>query len=279
MKKKLLYIYNYFIYRSKAINEHGVHSPFVFDLLMDVIYNRNDYYCFKAIEKIREQLLDSKKTILLIETDWDKNAKSINKSPSTGNQQAEDENKTIEKKVSQVTKQNILPTKYSQLLFRLVNHFQPSQILEIGTSLGINTGYMAAVSSKIDVITIEENPEIAEIAKQNFKQLKLKNIEQKTGSIDAILPLLLTKYQNLSFVYFDGNHSKQDTLNYFYLCLEKADETSIFVFDSMYLSSETKETWDEIKKDDRVTVTLDLFYLGIVFFRKEQVKQHFVINF
>lgn len=219
-----------------------MHSPFVFSLLTNVIYNKNEYYSFQKIEKVSEELLSSKKTI-------------------------------------KIAKPYTLPSKYSQLLFRLVNHFMPPQIIELGTSFGISTAYMASANSKNSIITIEKNQEIAEIAKLNFKQLKLKNIEQKTGNVEAILNTIVANNQNLVFVCFDGYHCKQDVLNYFYLCVDKATEESVFVFENMYLSPELKEAWNEIKNDNRVTVTLDLFFVGIVFFRKTQVKQHFVIKF
>ena len=222
-----------------------MHSPFVFSLLTNVIYNKNEYYSFQKIEKVREELLSSKKII----------------------------------KISGCAKPYTLPAKYSRLLFRLVNHFMPPQVIEVGTSYGINTAYMASANSNNRVITIEKNQEIAEIAKLNFRQLKLKNIEQKTGNVEAILNTLVANNQNLVFVCFDGHHCKQDVLNYFYLCIDNVIEESVFVFENMYLSPELKETWNEIKNDNRVTVTLDLFFMGIVFFRKTQVKQHFVIKF
>lgn len=277
--KKIVYIYNYFIFKSKAINEHGVHSPFVFDLLMNIIYNRNNYYWYKRIENVREQLLNSKKTICGIRTESIVCPKAIDKNNPEGNVVHDKKFKTVEKTVAQITKGSSKSAKYSQLMFRLVNHFQPPQIIEIGTSFGINTAYMAAANSKTEIITIEENPEIAEIARQNFKHLKLKNIVQKIGNIDDVLPGILVEYQNLNFVYFDENHCKQNALGYFYSCLEKADEKSVFVFADMYLSSEMKEAWNEIKNNNRVTVTLDLFFICIVFFRKEQVKQHFLIKY
>lgn len=222
-----------------------MHSPFVFSLLINVIYNKNEYYSFQKIEKVSEELLSSKKII----------------------------------KISRIEKPYTLPAKYSQLLFRLVNHFMPPKVIELGTSFGISTAYMASANSKNSIITIEKDQEMAEIAKQNFKQLRLKNIEQKTGHVDDILKAIVTNNQNLVFVCFDGNQFKQDALNYFYLCVEKATEESVFVFENMYLSPELKEAWNEIKNDNRVTVTLDLFFMGIVFFRKTQVKQHFVIKF
>lgn len=224
----------------KAGNEHSVHSPFVFDLLTKVIYNRVEYYSFKKIENLREELLDSKKIIVT---------------------------HTVES------------AKYTQLLFRLVNYFQPSQIIEFGTSVGISAAYMASVSSKINVVTIEGQQAVAKIAKENFEKLKLKNIEQIINNSDKALPTLLDKYQILDFVHFAGNNCKQATLNHFNQCLEKVNGDSVFLFDNIYCSSEMKETWEEIKNNNRVRVTVDLFFMGIVFFRQEQVKQHFVIKY
>ena len=274
--KRLVFIYNYFIYRLRAINEHGVHSPFVYDLLTNVIYNRNRYYCFKKIKNVREQFLQSKKTICINETYWDTLSGSNNECISAC---SKGKTNTIEKKAWQLAKQITIPPVYSQLLFRLTNHFQPSKIIELGTSLGFHTAYLAAAGSEIDVITLEENKEIADIIKQNYKQLKLKNIEQKTGRIDTVLAEVLTGCPTLNFVLFNGNHCKQETLNHFHLCLEKANDASIFVFEGMNTSPEMKKAWNEIKNNALVTVTLDLFYLKIVFFRKEQVKQHFLIKF
>jgi predicted O-methyltransferase YrrM len=242
--KKLFYTYyNYLRYRLKAVNEHGVHSPFVFDLLTTVIYNQSDYYSFKSIENLKGQLLNSPKTAPLTKTHLTNNPK------------------------------------YGRLLFRLVNHFQPAKIIEINTSVGIHTAYLAAVNSKIEVITIQEKEELASIAKLNFKQLKLKNIEQKTGASAPILKDMLCQQKNLPFIYSNENDSKQNTLTHFYLCLEKATDSSIFIISNMYVSPDMKGAWEEIKNNSRVTVTLDLFFIGIVFFRKEQVKQHFVIKF
>lgn len=188
------------------------------------------------------------------------------------------QNKTS-KSIKEVVNSAAKPPKYAQLLFRLVDHFQPATILELGTSLGISSAYMAIANSKSKVTTIEGCEKIASVAKQNFKKSGLKNIEQIVGNFDEVLPEILKKTERLDFVFFDGNHRKEPTLNYFKQCLEKAVESSVFIFDDIYWSAEMKEAWQEIKKNERVTVSIDLFYMGIVFFRKEQVKEHFIIRY
>lgn len=257
--KKLIFIYHYIQHRLKTTTENGVHSPFVSDLLTNVIYVKTNYYPFKKIEKLREQLIDSKKIIHSLEL-------------GAGN------GKAVDKKISQIAKNSAKSTKQAQLLFRLANFFQPELIIELGTSLGISTAYLASANSKTQLITIEGCPETAAIASQNFKQLKLKNIEQVIDNFDQKLPEVLSTISKIDFVFFDGNHRKEATMNYFKQCLEKANEDSLFVFDDIYWSEEMMQAWNEIKNNDRVTVTLDLFFMGIVFFRKEPTKQHFLIR-
>jgi len=260
--KKLFLVYSYLKYLLKSTNTHGVHSPFVFGLLNDVVYNKTDYYVYKEIEALRTQLIDNATTVSCN----DLGAGSLNSTKQT---------RTVKHHALYSAK----PAKYAQLLFRLVNHFSPQYILELGTSLGITTAYLSKANSKSHITTIEGCPEIAAIAAQNFHLLEIKNIQQITGNFDEVLPPLLSTTEKLDFVFFDGNHRKQATLNYFEQCLTKSTETTIFVFDDIYWSREMKQAWDEIKTNKQVTVTIDLFYLGIVFFRKEQVKQHFVIRF
>jgi predicted O-methyltransferase YrrM len=260
--KKLFLIYNYLVYRFKSTNKHGVHSPFVYELLTNVIYNKTGYYTYQAIEELRGKLLTSRKIIECT----DLGAGSL-------------KNNSKKKSIKQIARNTLKSPKYAQLIFRLVNHFQPKQIIELGTSLGITTAYMASVNSKANITTIEGCNEIADVAKQNFEHLELKNIEQLTGNFDSVLPEVLNKKEKPDFVFFDGNHRKEPTLNYFKQCMQKAHDGSVFIFDDIYWSAEMKEAWEEIKQNDRVTVSIDLFYMGIVFFRKEQAKQHFIIRY
>lgn len=257
-------MFDYLKYLKSSTNEHGVHSPFVFDLITKVIYFKDNYYAYSGIEDLREELLEDERTIVVSD---------LGAGPTTFNA------KTKCKKIRQIAKHSAKPEKYAQLLFRLVNYFQPSNVLELGTSLGISTAYLASANSVIKVITVEGCPEIAKIASQNFEKLGLKNIDQVIGNFEDVLPAVLGKQNHLDFVFFDGNHRKDATLNYFKQCLLKSNEKSVFIFDDINWSAGMQEAWSEIKNNSAVSVTIDLFFMGIVFFRKEQVKQHFVIRF
>lgn len=181
--------------------------------------------------------------------------------------------------ISNIAKTSLKYSKEAQLLFKLVNYFQPKTILEIGTSLGLTTSYLAASKSDSEVLTIEGCPNTLAVAIDVFKKLHINNINSYCGNFDDLLPEIVNNVTSLDFVFFDGNHRYLPTINYFTICLQKAHNNSVFIFDDIHWSAEMTKAWNEIKTNSKVTVTIDLFNLGIVFFRKEQVKQHFILKF
>jgi predicted O-methyltransferase YrrM len=262
VKKKIFLLQQYLMYRLRAKTTHGTHSPFVFDMLNKAIYSPHSFYAYHKIEAYRRRLLTSHEKIHC----RDLGAGATDKGNNV-------------KRINAIAKRAVKPAKYGQLLFRLVNYFQPKTILELGTSLGVTTCYLSAANSGSHVITMEGCPETAAIAKENWERLGYKNISPQIGDFDELLPETLKNIQVLDFVFLDGNHRKQPTLDYFNKCLEKSHEKSIFVVDDIYWSEEMKEAWEEIKADARVTITIDLFFIGLVFFRKGQAKQDFIIKF
>jgi len=140
--------------------------------------------------------------------------------------------------------------------------------LELGTSLGVTTAYLASVNSNIKCVSLEGSTEIANIARDNIDYLGITNIKIIEGNIDETLDIALSEFETLDFVFFDANHKKEPTLKYFNKCLELINENSIFVFDDIYWSKEMEQAWKEIKKNKNVTSTIDLFEMGIVFFKK-----------
>jgi predicted O-methyltransferase YrrM len=183
------------------------------------------------------------------------------------------------RKVRDIARYSLKNTKTAQLLFRLVNYFNPQTIFDLGTSLGITTLYLAAANTKAAVYTFEGCQQTLGIARKNFGQLGYTNIKPVAGNIDQSLPENIAKVPQVDFVFFDANHRLNPTLNYFNTCLAKSHNQSVFIFDDIYWSSEMTEAWQQIKRHPQVTLTIDLFYVGLVFFRKEQPKQHFRLRF
>jgi predicted O-methyltransferase YrrM len=225
-----------------------------------VILHDGDYYAYPQIEDMRALLLFDDRTIEV--TDFGAGPKAGLK-------------KT--RKISYIARTSAKPPKYARLLFRLVSHFRPRTIFDLGTSLGLTTSYLAKGNEQATVYTFEGCPAIAAEAKDTFEKLKLRNVRQVVGNLDETLAAQLEKVDQLDFVFFDGNHRYEPTMRYFEACLSKRHEHSVFVVDDLYWSAEMKKAWLEIKKHPQVGQTIDLFYVGLVFFRKTQPKESFTL--
>ena len=150
----------------------------------------------------------------------------------------------------------------------------------MGTSLGLTTAYFARAVAEGEVVTMEGCPETARIARDNFQKLGLDSVQIVVGNIDLTLPEVLKKPENeFELVFFDANHRYEPTLRYFATAKKYASPKSVFIMDDIYWSEEMKQAWEVIKADPDVTVTIDLFWIGLVFFRKEQRKENFILKF
>jgi len=191
-------------------------------------------------------------------------------SNSSGNQRS----------IASIARSAVKPKKYGQLLFRMVNKYRPSTILELGTSLGITTSYLAYGNPEARVITMEGAETIAAVAKNNFKEYGFENIELVQGDFQQTLPAVLSSLSTIDFVFVDGNHRKEPTLNYFNQLLLKKRPETILVFDDIHWSREMEEAWELIKSHPSVKCAIDLFFIGVIFFREEfKEKQDFIIRF
>lgn len=240
-----------------------MHSPFVFQFILHVLNNQSQYFPPKEIEALRKQL-ERDSRLLTIED------------LGAGSRVASTKQRTVQ----QLAKTALKPPKYAQLLFRLVTHYQPQTIVELGTSLGITTAYLSAANPSAAITTIEGSKAVADVASENFSKLGLKNIQLLQGNFDEMLPSVINHLPSIDLAYIDGNHRYQPTVDYFLQLLAKSHNDAIFVFDDIHWSSEMERAWEEIKQHPAVRCTVDIFFLGFVFFRSEfKVKQHFSVRF
>ena len=253
-------VYEYLNYLYRCIHLHGIHSPFVFELDKAVFKETLPYYCFEEIESLRAKLLLTDKKIQVNDL-------------GAGSQKTNAQSR----KVSNIAKLAVKDTKRAQLLFRLAKHFRPKSILELGTSFGLTTAYFAKACPSADILTIEGAEQVAKIALLNFQKLNIQNINLVRADFDSVLEKQLQRFDRLDFVFFDGNHTKEATLNYFELCVEKVSDNGIFIFDDIYWSKGMKTAWKTIKKHPKTTVSIDLFHMGLVFFKNNQAKEHFTV--
>ena len=240
-----------------------MHSPFVFDFILNVLNNKNNYQPPSAIEELRSRL-QSDRRLLEVEDFGAGSRKSSAR----------------ERSVSQIARAALKSKRLAQVLFRLVKHYQLQTIVELGTSLGLTTSYFSKANPEAKVVTIEGSPQIALIAQENFLKLNSTNIQLIYGNFDDMLPSALSKLSAIDLGYVDGNHRYQPTINYFYQFLSKSHSQTILVFDDIHWSAEMEQAWEEIKQHPEVQYTIDIFFLGFVFFRQEfKVKQNFAIRF
>lgn len=252
-------VVQYLNYRLKAGTRHDVHSPFIYDFVNTFLHEPVTYYAFEPIEAIRSAMLIKEASVRV---------KDFGAGSGSG-----------EIKVRDIAQKALLPPKYGQLLFRLVNAFQPASVVELGTSLGITTLYLSMPSSAIPVFTIEGNEEIAEVAGVNFRRLKRENVELLKGEFDIHLGNVIHKIQKAGLVFIDGNHRYEPTMKYFQMFREVSDENTIMVFDDIYWSREMTKAWKEISGHPQVTLSLDLYRMGVIFFRKGVEKQYFRLRY
>lgn len=257
-------ITSYFKYLLRSGNEHAIHSPFLFDLYTKVIKDKGEKHPdYPDLKSLRKALLASHEQIEILDL-------------GAGSRV----NKSNLRKIKTIAKNAEKPEKFGRLFHRLIRHFKPDSILELGTSLGLTTLYMAKAKPDSKILSFEGCPETANVARRNFDKSGAENIEIILGNIDETLPKTLKRLENgLDYAYFDANHRYEPTVRYFEQCLPYAKNDSLFIFDDLYWSDEMEQAWEYIKAHPQVTLTVDLFWIGLVFFRKEQVKENFVLRF
>lgn len=253
---------NYLNYLIRAETRFDVHSPFLFDLINNVFRDKEYYPEYAAVESLREQLLSNDERIEVT----DLGAGSL----------ADNSNL---RSIKSITKYSSKPEKYTRLLFRLSHYFKPNEILEFGTAMGISSCSLALGNPSAKITTMEGCPNISRHAENNFKSLGLDRVELITGGFDDVLPSYLENTAQLDMVFIDGNHQEAPTIKYFEQCLNRTVNSSCFIFDDIHWSQGMENAWNTIHNHPAVTLSIDLFQVGIVFFRKELSKQHKVIRF
>ncbi len=231
---------------------HGVHSPFAYRLCEEVFYNQKAFYEFEKLDRLRAELLKNKAVLEI-------------KDMGAGSKKLQ----TQARRVSDIAKHGISSRKQSQLLFRLINYFDVKTSIELGTSLGLNTLYMAQANKKGKVYSMEGSESLSAFAAELARKANINNITFLQGNFDTLLPELLQTIQTIDLAYIDGNHSYEATKRYFKVLLNKTHQHSILVFDDIYWSKGMTRAWEEIKQHPRVRLSIDTFYSGYVFFREE----------
>ncbi len=248
------YIKHFFIAKRKG---HGVHSPFAYQLCEEVFYNKNYFYELENLNNIRNTLFKNNERLFV--EDFGAGSKIF---------------KNSSRKIKSIAATGISTRYQSEILFRLFNFLNCNNAVELGTSIGINSLYLAKANSKSSIITIEGCLALYKFAIQLSENNKFKNIQFINDNFDSALPKVLNILNKLDFIFIDGNHTHDATIKYFELALTKKHNNSVFIFDDIYWSKEMTKAWKKIIQNDSVTMSIDTFYFGMVFFKNE-IKEKF----
>jgi len=243
----------------KSSNQHGIHSPFVYDLITKCFYDKTPFSAYHNLKALRNKLIYNQDLVKV------KHYSEASKVFQSNHQ-----------KISTIVKSEGSSYKKQKQLYRITNYFKPKNVLELGTSVGLGSAAMAIASNNSIIKTVEVNKNISDIAKKVFKSYQLKNIQIDTSSFKDFFKK--SNYENLDLVYLDGTCDKESTIENFNSLLKYSHNESVFIINNIYWSKEMTEAWNIIKKQKEITVSIDTFYWGFLFFRKEQPKQHFTIR-
>ena len=258
--KLLRLLLKYARYLIIAKSKYNLHSPFLFKLVTNVILKKGQD--LKEIIKLRNQLSENNTTI---------NIKDFGTGSNINNSK--------KRKIKDIAKNSAKNSKFGMLIYRVVSFFKPEIIIELGTSLGISTCYLAKGNKDAKIYTFEGCPETIKIAQENFLATKNLNIEVIEGNFDITLEKKLAEIPKVDLAFVDGNHNLKSTIKYFDLILKYTKDNSILIFDDIHWSDEMEEAWEIIKDSPKVKLSIDLFFIGLVFTNKKLSKENYIIRF
>lgn len=241
--------YNKHLLFASSLRGYGIHSPMLYHLITDVIGNKHAYYAFAHLEKIRNELSNNRTRI------W----KGTNGSARYSSKAT----------VGHVTRQTAMAAHEAQLLFRLVNYFQPRHVLELGGGVGITTAYMGVALYKGQIISVEGNPELARISGNTLHQAGVTNARVHNTSFMEGIAFYIKNYQALDYLVLDGNHTYKATLNYLQTLAPALHENSIVLVHDIHWSRGMEKAWQELCSWPQVRVSADMFGLGMLLFHPQ----------
>lgn len=245
----LRFLVRYLRFYFQAATKYDVHSPFVADFLEYIVEDERRFYAFPHIERMRARLHRNNFPLEIVDLGAGSKA-----------------NRAKVRSVRNVLRYSSVSDTTGQQLFRMVAHYRSKQIVELGTSLGLSTMYLAAATPNGQVITLEGCPDVADVAKMSFQRLEIPNISLLLGDFQETFPQALNKIEQLDFLFIDGDHRAGRAEQYFEWSLPKIHNKSIVVLADIHWSKEMEQCWQKIRQHPQVKLSIDLFQIGVLFF-------------
>lgn len=230
------------------IDEYSIHSPFLFNFYNDCINKSRHESADAKIESLRKSSI--RDSTLINTGEWGSSVEKGHRTHSIG----------------KIARSGITRVEFSLLYREIIRYFNFTTVFELGTSIGINTLYLADSSPQCSVYTFEGNPDLIRYAVKNFKEAAAPNIRIIEGDIGEQLPITIDSGLKPQFVFFDANHRYEPTVKYFNMLNHARTRNAVFVFDDIHWSREMNRAWNDIRKHEDVKIDLDLFQAGIIIF-------------
>ena len=245
----------------RAHTKYDVHSPYVADFLEHTYGDDRWFYVFSTAETLRKRLLQDRTKLSV--TDLGAGSAIFDSN---------------QRRLCDVVRYTAISPVLGRLLFRIVCWHKPTTLLELGSSVGISAIYQASAALDASMVTIEGDPALAQLTRSHLREAGLKQVNVLEGDFQQTLPGALQQLKKLDYLYVDGDHRADRTLAYFNQCMAFAHESSLFVFADIHWSSDMEQAWETMRHDPRVTISIDLFDFGLLFFRKEnKAQEHFTL--
>jgi precorrin-6B methylase 2 len=261
---------------SKNAAGHGVHSPFVYNFLTNVIRGENNAEVAGQVEALRREMKRDRQVI----TVTDMGAGSMKNNDSL-------------RRVSDIAQYAALPAKQIELLMRMAGSLERGAkgreqgergkekgaesrepggrgegiILELGASLGISSLGMALAAPERKVITVEGCSELARLAETNLRKYGAENTEILNMEFSEALKTLKTRNIRVDFAFIDGNHRGEALVEYVNT-LTGMGEEMIIVADDIHLSRDMYQAWKDIVESHIAEASMETLRFGILFRRK-----------
>jgi predicted O-methyltransferase YrrM len=210
---------------------YGVHSPFVFDFLTNVVKGKSDGHVILKVERLRQEMLADRRILRITDL-------GVGSSGRTGQ----------ERSIHDIASTAPLPARQASLLSRIAASLRGGNsgiILELGTSLGISTLALSLAAPERRVVTIEGCPELAGIARQNLLRHGALNAEVINMEFGAALDQLKREGRNVSLAFIDGNH-RGEALGEYARSIRAAGEEMIIVADDIHLNRGMYSAWSSL---------------------------------
>ncbi|MCU0398139.1 MAG: class I SAM-dependent methyltransferase [Cyclobacteriaceae bacterium] len=248
----------YLQYWLNAVDEHSLHSPFLFEFYRHVFKPRPDPD--PTIEALRKSYLHNQRILKL-------------EDPGAGSKHGSDQ-----RLVQHIARYSLSPVRFSSLYERLIRYRNMLTVIELGTSLGINTLYLSKPEG-VRVYTFEGIPELVQIARQNFNSMNRTNINLIEGNLDTTLASFIDTIPSVDLVFMDANHRYEPTMRYFETLLPKCGNHTIILVDDIHDSPQMERAWDKLRLHHRVYTSVDAFRFGILFLDSSLSRQHWYWQF